>query len=191
MNNNDLLKIKAVLLYLVNKFDKEVDYIKVFKLLYLSQKEHLRLYGLPIIKDDFIAFKAGPAPSKTYEICRVANKDYENSDMQDYASSIEIIVKNGKNGEIKYIKAKEAADLKRLSKSNIKVIDYIFNEFSSYPSSKLSTISHDKAWAMNWDEKNQSCHKIPINDILATLNLKPQVEEYIKDSIMLSGMRID
>ncbi len=191
MNNNDLLKIKAVLLYLVNKFGKEVDYIKVFKLLYLAQKEHLRIYGLPVIKDDFIAFKAGPAPSKTYEICRVANNDFDNPNMQDYASSIEVIVKEGENGEIKYIKAKEAADLKRLSKSNIKIIDNIFNKYSRYSSSKLSTISHDQAWAMNWDEKSQTPHKIPINDILKTLSLTPQMEEYIKDSIMLKGMCVD
>jgi uncharacterized phage-associated protein len=194
MNEKDILKIKAVLLYLLNKFDKEIDYITVFKLLYLSQKRHLKEYGIPMFKDEFYAFKAGPAPSIIYSLCKIADGEVkENSnilkELKYYSDFLFVITKEKKNGTvIKYIKTDVKPEINRLSKSNIKVLNEIFEKYSRYSPSKLSTISHDKAWEKYWDEGNKTPNKIPTIEIAKAARPSKSLLQYVSNSVSMCGL---
>jgi uncharacterized phage-associated protein len=192
MLEKDILKIKTVLLYLLNKYSKEVDYISIFKLLYLAQKQHLKEYGIPMFKDEFYTFKAGPAPSITYNLCKIAegkaiadNNIYEQ--LKPYSDSINIITKKRKEKEIKYVTTNAHADLIRLSKSNIKVLDDVYEKYNMFSSSKLSNITHDSAWEKYWD--GEQTKKIPLFEIAKTLEVSDSLLEYINDNISLSGLQ--
>lgn len=188
MKEKDLLKIKAVLLYLLKKFGKEVDYIKIFKLLYLAQKEHLKLYGIPLFKDDFYAFVAGPAPSITYDICKVAEGSLHKPNLDLIAASIHVQEKKIGNNRIKYVSALEEPDIIRMSKSNIKVLDFIFDKYHSYYSSRLSSITHnDNAWKSTWDNGNGKVEKIPLIEIAKTANIPQEMMEYLNETIIMNG----
>ncbi|PXV60157.1 putative phage-associated protein [Dysgonomonas alginatilytica] len=186
-SEKDILKIKNTLLYLLNKYNKEIDYITVFKLLYLAQKKHLKIYGLPIFKDDFYAFSAGPAPSITYNICKIVDgvvsknsKIYK--ELKPYSDFIEIITKEKGEREIKYIKTDKIAETIRLSKSNIKILDEVYERYHKYSPSKLSTITHDSAWHKNWDENKPDKIKIiPLSDIAQAAGVSKALLEYITD----------
>lgn len=55
-------KIKAVVLYILQHFKDGVDYIKLFKIMYFAQREYLATYGLTIVEDTFKArqpYRAG------------------------------------------------------------------------------------------------------------------------------------
>ena len=65
-----ILKIKAVVLYILKAFPEGVDYIHLFKVMYFAQQEQLKEYGLPIIYDTFVARKHGPVPALTYKVLR-------------------------------------------------------------------------------------------------------------------------
>ncbi|WP_065219524.1 MULTISPECIES: Panacea domain-containing protein [Butyricimonas] len=189
MKEKDLLKIKAVLLYLLKKFGKEVDYIKIFKLLYLAQKEHLKLFGLPLFKDDFYAFVAGPAPSVTYNICKVAEGSLHEPDLDLIAASIHVQEKKIGNNRIKYVSALEEPEMIRLSKSNIKVLDIIFDKYHSYYSSRLSNITHnDNAWKYAREKGNGKVEKMPLTEIAKTANIPQEMMEYVNEMIMMNGM---
>ncbi len=58
-----ILKIKAVVLYILKAFPEGVDYIHLFKVMYFAQQDQLKEYGLPIIYDTFVARKHGPVPA--------------------------------------------------------------------------------------------------------------------------------
>ena len=67
---DQILKIKAVVLYILKAFPEGVDYIHLFKVMYFAQQDQLKEYGLPIIYDTFVARKHGPVPALTYKVLR-------------------------------------------------------------------------------------------------------------------------
>lgn len=48
---DQILKIKAVVLYILKAFPEGVDYIHLFKVMYFAQQDQLKEYGLPIMYD--------------------------------------------------------------------------------------------------------------------------------------------
>lgn len=45
-----------------------IDKMKVIKLIWFSDRAHLRQYGRPILMDRYLAMKYGPVPSKTKDL---------------------------------------------------------------------------------------------------------------------------
>ena len=66
-------KIAAVVLYILQHFKDGVDYIKLFKIMYFAQREYLATYGLTIAEDTFKARQLGPVPSLTYKVVKTLN----------------------------------------------------------------------------------------------------------------------
>ena len=66
MNHDDVLKLKAAVLYVVNKCG-EIGYMHLFKILYFANREHYAKYGRSIINDTFCALPKGPVPSFLYD----------------------------------------------------------------------------------------------------------------------------
>ena len=67
---DQILKIKAVVLYILKAFPEGVDYIHLFKVMYFAQQNQLKEYGLPIIYDTFVARKHGPVPAQCPQALR-------------------------------------------------------------------------------------------------------------------------
>ena len=67
-----IAKIRAVVLYIMQSFTQGVDYIKLFKILYFAQQDHLVKYGKVIVEDSFRALKHGPVPAYTYKALQIA-----------------------------------------------------------------------------------------------------------------------
>ena len=185
----NILKIKATLLYIAGKFDKGVDYIKLFKLLYLAQKVHLSKYGRPIVNDDFYAMKAGPVPSIMYDICKVADGECMRQELEDAAQSISVQTKRKLKGNaVKYVIVHESPDMDELSISDIECIDEVYSEYGKFSSSHLSTITHDSAWKKNWNEELVEVQKISLLDVAAAAGVNENMMKYIQENLMLNGI---
>ena len=52
-----IAKMRAVLLYIMQCFPHGVEFIKLFKILYFAQQDHLLKYGKVLIEDSFKALK--------------------------------------------------------------------------------------------------------------------------------------
>ena len=50
-----IAKMRAVLLYIMQSFPHGVEFIKLFKILYFAQQDHLLKYGKVLIEDSFKA----------------------------------------------------------------------------------------------------------------------------------------
>lgn len=88
---DQILKIKAVVLYILKAFPEGVDYIHLFKVMYFAQQNQLKEYGLPIVYDTFVARKHGPVPTLTYKVLRgVEGKTEISSELKDFAASLDI-----------------------------------------------------------------------------------------------------
>jgi uncharacterized phage-associated protein len=135
----DTEKAKAVLLYIAEKLG-EADFLRVFKILYFAEKEHLATYGRPIVGDTYIAMKNGPVPSFIYDALKYARGNgFFSPSFEGIAKAIDIASNFT-------FKAKEKADLDELSKSDLLCLDKSIEENKHLDFSELSTKSHDAAW---------------------------------------------
>ena len=91
---DQILKIKAVVLYILKAFPEGVDYIHLFKVMYFAQQDQLKEYGLPIIYDTFVARKHGPVPALTYKVLRgiEGKADLSTPELKDFADSLNIAI---------------------------------------------------------------------------------------------------
>ncbi len=152
MNKYDVLKLKAVTLYLLDKCG-ELDYIHLFKMLYFAERRMYATYGISLIKDTFCALPKGPVPSFLYDtVKKVAESNYfEHENIDLLASAL-------KHGEGEYktitVMAKEQPELDELSKIDIEMLDWVIEKYLNKTSLELSEESHDKAWQKAFKVKN-------------------------------------
>jgi uncharacterized phage-associated protein len=161
-----------------------------------DEKEHLRLYGRPIVNDEFYALKAGPAPSLMYNMCKIAEggdhyvPEEDRQSLKDVIPSIKITSKSTKNSIVKSVHALEKPDLDELSTSDIECIDLIYSKYAKLRSSKLSDISHDIAWEKNWDPETESSSKMRLLDIAKAGDVDHNMLQYINENLALLGIKM-
>jgi uncharacterized phage-associated protein len=112
--------------------------MKVSKLLYFADKEHLLSYGRPISGDRYIKMEFGPVPSAGYNLIKHDERaSPENQDLFDHLIEVRgsDIVAIGK------------PDLRYLSETDIEVLDDILSRYGSMTAANLSKLSHrEPAW---------------------------------------------
>src|SRR3989338_4477130 len=64
----DLNKFTACVAYFARQDLPDLDKLKICKLLYYADKEHLIKYGKPVLWDTYIHMDNGPVPSKSPDI---------------------------------------------------------------------------------------------------------------------------
>jgi len=145
---DQILKIKAVVLYILRAFPEGVDYIHLFKVMYFAQQNLLKEYGLPIVYDTFVARKHGPVPTLTYKVLRgVEGKtDISSPELKGFADSLDVQL--SKDGHQLILASKNArCDMDELSVADVKMLDKWIDKCKDVDSFDLSDKSHeDKAW---------------------------------------------
>lgn len=61
-------KTTQAALYLLKKRGGQMSYMKLIKLLYMADRESLRLWGHPITYDSYVSMNKGPVLSQTYAL---------------------------------------------------------------------------------------------------------------------------
>ena len=185
MTRDDILKLKAVALYIINKFG-EVDILRLFKILYFAEKEHYAIYGLRIVNDTYFAFDRGPVPSALYDAIKIA----QGKNLGSNYPQLGIISKSicvGSDVSLDYvITANELPDMTELSKSDILCIDKSFIENKDLDYNALSEKSHDIAWTEAWNKNKNSA----INPILIAkaAGANDAMMEYIKENELINEL---
>lgn len=145
---DQILKIKAVVLYILKAFPEGVDYIHLFKVMYFAQQNQLKEYGLPIVYDTFVARKHGPVPSLTYKVLRgVEGKaDVSSPELKSFADSLNVVI--SEDGHQLVLAAKDAqCNMDELSVADVKMLDKWIDKCRNIGSFDLSDKSHeDRAW---------------------------------------------
>lgn len=143
---DQILKIKATVLYILKQIPEGVDYIHLFKMMYFAQQEHLVKYGMPIIDDSFMARKHGPVAALTYKLLRSVEGKEEMTDgcLRDFAHSLSVTMEDGH--QVVRIANGAECDMDELSMSNLKILDKWIASCKDVNSFDLSDLSHDAAW---------------------------------------------
>ncbi len=185
MTRDEILKLKAVALYIINKFG-EVDILRIFKILYFAEKEHFALYGRRIVNDTYCALQNGPVPSTLYDAIKISQgkRDIKNNpELADISNSICV----GGDESLDYVvAAKELPDMDELSKSDILCLDNSILENQPLNFKELSDKSHDIAWTDAWNRNHNSA----INPILMAqaAGANDAMMDYIKENELINEL---
>lgn len=151
LSEEDLLKLKAVALYVLNKCG-ELDYFHLFKILYFADKNHYAKWGRRIIKDTFCALPKGPVPSVLFDAIKIVTKQ-SNSHFNKRLHIISDALDNPDTTYYYILHAKEMPDMDYLSKSDREELDKSILENKNIDIQTLSDRSHDSAWKDAWNKK--------------------------------------
>lgn len=133
----DHKKIAELMLLIANKNNNEIDFMKLLKLIYLSDRLHLRKYGRTISTDVYYALAKGPVASNVYDKCKQITGTRISLDENVILSVFEQGTKNFT------IRAKKDAEIKMFSKSEMDVINEVFTNYGDKDGIQLSEISHE------------------------------------------------
>ena len=176
---DEILKIKATVLYILKNFPDGVDYIKLFKIMYFAQQEHLVKYGKPIFNDSFYALRLGPVPSFSYKhLQKIENGHFDvYEDVKTFMNAFNV------NENTQLIFNKEEPDMDELAVADVKSLDNVIKKYGNIDSIELSELSHDEAWkkASKRAVKNPEDNKIFIIDIAKAGGADKNMIEYIRE----------
>ena len=157
-------KIQAVVLYILQHFKDGVDYIKLFKIMYFAQREYLATNGLCMVEDTFKARPKGPVPALTYKVGKLVENglepDTEGNDLSEFLSSIEV-------GADQIVHAVKDPDMDYISEMEKEEIDNIITKYGNMESKDLSLLSHDDAYT----KVKEMMEDDPQKDIMTTIDI--------------------
>lgn len=179
---DEILKIKAVVEYILQQFSDGVDYIHLFKIMYFAQEEHLAIYGSPLINESFVARKHGPVPSFTYKVLRVAEGKMEDKTGELMSFVSDITLRNVDGHQVISVRD-NVCDMDELSRSNIRLLDKWINKCKDLESFDLSELSHDTAWqkAVRQTERTGEDTKISLYDMAAAGGASKDMLKVVKE----------
>ena len=178
--SDQISKIKATLLYILNHFPQGVDYIKLFKILYFAQQDHLVKYARPIVEDSFCALKHGPVPSFTYKALQYAEGKFPiTEDINNFLNGIEVT----RTSDNINVKASIASDLDELPISDKKCIDSSIAKNKDIYSYDLSDLSHNEAWeeAYSRAQDDPEKNKMTLLDIAKSGHANKEMLDIIRE----------
>lgn len=185
----EILKIKAVVLYILQQFPSGIDYIHLFKIMYFAQRQHLATYGIPLIQESFDAHKNGPVPEYTYRALRtLEGKCSRYPNMQWVAASISITEQCGH--PIFTLKEGVQYDHEELSVSNTEILDLIIRQCKDMPAYALSDISHeDEAYRKAWERFEQTGENslMPMVEIAAAGGASDVMQNIIRERLLVQN----
>lgn len=182
---DQILKIRATVLYVLNSFPEGLDYIKLFKILYFAQRQHLVDYGRTIIDDTFQARQYGPVSSFIRKGLRL--KEFSKNLSEDFklfGEGIEVKVLP----KYQVIKSNVQPDMDELSASEIRCLDKFISDFRDMKSEDISAFSHeDSAWRAAFErwKKDPQQWTMSILEIAEAGGANPNTLAYIKENIEL------
>ena len=160
MTTDDMLKLKAVTLYILKQCG-ELDFIHLFKILYFAERQHYATYREASGEGYVLCVGAWSCSFFLYDAVKVATNSahaVKGSLLQQLADSL----KPG-NAECYYfIGAAEEPDMDELSKADLACLDASIKENLQKDAKQLSKDSHDVAWQTAWDARSAS----PMNPLL-------------------------
>lgn len=165
--------IHAVLYILAQLKNKGIsaDFIKIFKILYFADREHLKKYGRTITGDVYIAMPLGPVPSKIYdklkELRDGANMYTQTPLLDDYF----------RVSDNCHVDALQEYDLDYLSLTDLEELNDAISKYAHIDSFKLSEMSHGSAWEMTYEGTQMS-----FADILKEIGADDEYIEFIQNN---------
>lgn len=129
----DYKKMVQVFNWFAKKNGGEIDKLKLMKLIFLADREHLRRYGRFLCGGTYYGMQMGPVHSEAKDLI----------DQTDFSDEKEIEYRNKFiEKENHTIKSKSEVDYDQFSETDLEILEKIWEIFGKYDKSKLIEITH-------------------------------------------------
>lgn len=144
--------------FFIDNSDGSMPYLKLMKLLYLSDRLALKELGYFLSDDKHCSMKLGPVLSDTYDLISKSNfaNKANQSKWNDY---LEVVNYD--------IQLKKQVDFDYLSKADLKILESIWNRFKDVDKYDLADFTHK--FCPEWTDPGNSSTPIPLEEILCAL----------------------
>lgn len=165
--------------FLLRLADGRMQYKKLIKLMYLSDKESLLVRGFPISGDDFYALPQGMVDSKTYNLVQRNCGDTPTRTWDIYVrrDNYDSVLAPQAPGNLDEITDFEKEILKRQ-----------FNEHQHRDGHQIGRMMHDKKFCPEWVDPDGASIEISPEDVLRSAR---KSNEEIQEIEQLAAERID
>ncbi len=150
-----------------------MSYMKLLKLLYLSDRKALLTYGRPITYDRYVSMDHGPVLSQTYNLM-VAEES-----PTDAPSYWRRLISEPVNYEVSLRVALPPHD--QLSRVQEDILDAVFSEFGALSRWELVTVVHTLP---EWKDPHGSSIPISLRDLLASGGLDDGEVDEIESALL-------
>ncbi|MFV8985328.1 Panacea domain-containing protein [Serratia fonticola] len=154
-------KVAQMAAYLLHKRGGRMAYLKLMKLLYLSDRKSLIDYGDMMSGDRLFSMKHGPVLSETLDLMRNTNRkggDSWGQWIEKHGNDVQLKVNIHEMGGI------EAFD--ELSKAEIRILDQVYGVYGHMNRFEVRDMTHLKEVCPEWKDPGNSRRQIFIGDIL-------------------------
>lgn len=129
-------KVTQSLNWLAKKEGGQINKMKAIKLVWMADRLHLRKYGRPITKDDYIAMKFGPVGSVTRNITDEATP-YLSDEQLGYSQKF--IKKTADN----FFTSVNDVDVAVFSESDLESLEKVYGDFGKFDQFELAKLTHE------------------------------------------------
>lgn len=156
---------------LLVKNHKRMSYMKLIKLLYLVDRQALRLWERPLTGDNYFSMKHGPVLSNVLDIINNGGDPEDNSYWYKHISL-------PKDYEVKL---KEMPETDALSQRELDLIDELDEKFKDFDQWEMVEICHDIL--PEWENVGGSRKLIEIETILDKVDKSPEEIKAIEEEV--------
>lgn len=147
--------------FLLKEKNKTMKYMKLIKLMYLADREHLKTYEFPISYDTMVSLEHGPILSETLYLIKGEQPSKPNG-WESRIAEADLVNKT--------VSVKEGItldDLGKLSRADCEIMDSLWEQFKDYTQYELRDYTHKKENCPEWkepgtDENYKGRNYIPI-----------------------------
>ena len=157
-------KVAQAAAYFLHRRGGEMSHLKLMKLLYLADRESMRLYGEPISQDRMVSMPHGPVLSQTYDLmsgCSPSSEDGWESwiaDVQDH--------------QVKLRRDVNADELLYLSESEIEILDQVWQRYGGMTRWQIRDYTHDHC--SEWEDPKGSSKPLKPEAVFRALGRTPE-----------------
>lgn len=178
MNNFDSKKAAQIAAYFLIKRGDKMSHLKLTKLLYLAEREHLSTYGCSLTNDKPVSMPHGPVLSTTLDLM--------DGNIDD--SYWESLISSKENHELSIKPNISISHLKKLSRAEINVLDKIWEKFGKMSRWQIRDYTH--IHCKEWVDPNGSSNPIKLKDLLIATG-KTESQANSIESFIESQRQID
>jgi len=172
--------------YFLMRRGGKMAHLKLMKLLYLADRESMRLFAWPISGDRMVAMPHGPVLSMIL--------DYMDGNIESLKGGWASLISAKENNEVSLRSEVSLADFDELSESDIEVLDSVWQRFGKWSRWRLRDYTHENC--PEWTDPDGSSNPIGYKDVFIALGKTDEVahelsglieEQHMMDKVFAQG----
>ncbi|MGZ8152602.1 MAG: Panacea domain-containing protein [Methylovulum sp.] len=152
-------KVTQMAAYFLQKRGGRMAHLKLMKLLYLADRESLRLYGLSISGDCLVSMPHGPVLSMTLNLM--------DGDVESRPDGWESLISSKENHELALKTELQPGALDELSKADTDVLETIWKQFGKLSRWQIRDYTHQHC--PEWEDQHGSSKPIRFEKLFQAL----------------------